>query len=54
MRVWWLKAMWSAPSLAMACGMAGHAQAQDAALTLGKVQVNAQTTRGQSAASVLS
>ena len=42
MRVWWLKAMWSAPSLAMACGMAGHAQAQDAALTLGKVQVNAQ------------
>ena len=54
MRVWWLKAMWSAPSLAMACGMAGHAQAQDAALTLGKVQVNAHTTRGQSAASVLS
>lgn len=54
MRLRLLKTMWYAPSLALVWGPACHVQAQDAALTLGKVQVREHAQRSPSTARVLS
>lgn len=54
MRLRLLKAMWYAPSLALVWEPACDVQAQDAALTLGKVQVSEHAQRSPSTARVLS